>query len=182
MGSKWKSLEKNKHNELVKLQRIIKKTIGIDIQDKSRYQDVVDARIIFSALARQIGCTFKQISFFLNKNHATVIHYLKNFDQLIVSLPSFKEKYDEIKSCFLEDKEPSVLMKESFSHKVNITDLKNQIERLILQKQQLMAFYNKNKRVEKIIDLINTKTPIGLEDFVRNKIIQMFNSSTFFEI
>jgi hypothetical protein len=181
MGSTWKSLDKNKNNELIKLERIINEILGVDIHHESRYQDVVDARIIFSVLARQIGCTLKQVSFFLNKHHASIIHYLKNFDYLIVTLPSFKEKYDEVKACFLEKKEPSILVQESFTHKVSITDLKNQIERLILHKQQLMVIHNKNKRIEKIIDLINTKTPIGLEDFVKNKIVQMFNSPTFFE-
>lgn len=190
MEYKWKSLKQynivtkknNDTKELIEIENIVNKVLSIKIQDKLRTRYMVDGRIIFSALARQRGYTFKQISTYLDKNHATIIHLLKNFGYLLDSIPSFKEKYDEIKDCFLNGKEPSVLVDEVVETKKSISELKNQIERLILQKQQLMLIHNKNKRITNIIELIETKTPIGLEDFVQKKIMQMFNNQKFFEL
>lgn len=188
MGYKWQSIKKynierkkdDDIQELIEIEKIVNKVLSVLIKDKLRTRNYVDARTIFSALARQRGYTFKQIGIYLDKHHASIIHLLKDFEYFLDTIPSLKEKYEEIKNCFLNNKEPNILVEDIVKTRTNITDLKNQIERLILQKQQLMVIYNKNLRINKIIELIETKTPIGLEKFVEKKILQMFNSPTFF--
>jgi predicted transcriptional regulator len=185
MGYKWKYVKNKRNNdsvdELNELTEIIKKVLSTNVHDKRQYQELVDARIIFAVLARERGYTLKNIGIYLGMSHSIVVHYSKHFDTLIAQIPSFLEKYIEIKSCFMQDKTPIPIFGTNPYKRTTISSLKNKIEYLILQKRDLIVKYEKYERIEEIAELINSRTPKGLEDFVKNKINQMFNSPTFFK-
>ena len=68
------------------------------LKEKNSTRFFVDARRIYSKLLRQKGYTYEKIGNFLNgRDHSTIIHYCKNFNNLIKYDKDLKRKYDDIK-------------------------------------------------------------------------------------
>ena len=64
------------------LKVLIHKLLKIDIMKKSSRRDVVDARKIYSTILHTQGQGVTHISKTLRKNHATIIHYIKDSEIL----------------------------------------------------------------------------------------------------
>ena len=76
---------------------LINNVFNCDIMSKNRSQNNVFGRIGFSAFERfQSKLTLKKIGESLNKNHATVIHYLKEHDNLMKYDAKYREMYGKI--------------------------------------------------------------------------------------
>jgi hypothetical protein len=86
-----------------KLNDIIKEVFLVDINEKSRTRNSVDARIAYSKILRDHGYTYEDISKTLKKNHATVIYYIKTIENLIKFDPIFNKKYILCKKRFLDE-------------------------------------------------------------------------------
>jgi hypothetical protein len=62
------------------LKKIVEGVCGVKLKDPSRKREIVEARIIYSHILHNMGrMTVSRIGRSLNKNHATILHYLKNF-------------------------------------------------------------------------------------------------------
>ena len=62
------------------LKIIVESICGVKLKDPSRKREVVEARIIYSYILYNMGrYTLARIARSLGKNHATILHYLKNF-------------------------------------------------------------------------------------------------------
>ena len=60
------------------LQKIIETVFDVNLLDKSRRREIVEARIVYSNILHEVNnLTISAIAKTLGKNHATVIHYLK---------------------------------------------------------------------------------------------------------
>lgn len=84
-------------------QDLYRKTIDIvgkdaydKIYDKCRKHDIVNLRVILTKFYRQQGLTIYEISEKLNKDHATISHYIKMFDVNYEYSKSFRNLADEI--------------------------------------------------------------------------------------
>ena len=127
---------------------IINQELEIDINEITRERKYVDGRSIFYWLCTHYtDLNFSQISKLLGKNHATVLHSIKNFPYLIEYDAELKEMFDKIHMKVLaeidnKNKEMSIdrmvsshnyLLLENESLKKRISDLENQNE--LLKKQ-----------------------------------------------
>ena len=87
---------KNKNmEELKRIEVYVNKSLDIVINTNNRKQDIVDGRFLFSALARK--CTelsLSKIGKYLNKDHATIIHGITQFNNVLVLDEKFKGLYD----------------------------------------------------------------------------------------
>ncbi len=91
---------KNKNIDFVL--SVIKSEIGLDVLNPTRKREYVDARAIAAAiLSRDLDMTLNQIGKIFNKNHATVLHSLKLFDNLYETDGQFKEKFHKIRQMYL---------------------------------------------------------------------------------
>lgn len=75
---------------------------GVDLMADTRERSIVEARTIFSKIMythHRFGYT--KISRILNKNHATIYHYIKSFDHLYQYDPVFKERYMNVMNAYL---------------------------------------------------------------------------------
>jgi hypothetical protein len=93
-------------NRVENLLNIILSEYGVDIFSNSRERDHVEARAIFSKILyshQHLGYT--KIGRVLGKNHATIYHYIKNFDAWIKYDDRLKSKYLNILSVFSKDME-----------------------------------------------------------------------------
>jgi len=86
------------------LKRIVNDVFLVDIEIESRKRDVVDARKVYSKILRDSGYSYELIGKTINKNHATIMHYVKNIEHLISYDQILKNKYVDCKNIFLENK------------------------------------------------------------------------------
>ena len=80
------------------LQRIleaVEKETGLDIANATgRQRHIVDARKIYAYIARNItNYSLYEIGRFINKNHATIIHYERCTKELVLHDIEFAEMY-----------------------------------------------------------------------------------------
>jgi len=74
----------------------IKNVSGIDITNDTRKRSVVELRVIYAQIMlKNSDLTTKQTAKYLNKDHATIIHYRKLFDNLF-AYSEFRELYKKI--------------------------------------------------------------------------------------
>tara|TARA_R100000742_G_C4273970_1_gene93739 strand:+ start:1370 stop:1828 length:459 start_codon:yes stop_codon:yes gene_type:complete len=69
---------------------------------KSRKQENVFGRMIYYKILREQRHGFQAIAHSLNKNHATVIHAIKTFDNLYDSEKELRQSYEIIKEIYFD--------------------------------------------------------------------------------
>lgn len=87
------------------VEKILFDKIGYDIdmlKVKSNSQGYVYPRMIFAYLCREKGLTLERIGKKINRNHATISFYLKNFDSYYKSDKIFKILVDTINAQLKE--------------------------------------------------------------------------------
>jgi len=67
---------------------------------KTRKRHIVEARMMISKLLLKEGLTLSEIARFLNKDHATIIHYRNLHDDLMKTEAKYKFKFDKLVSAF----------------------------------------------------------------------------------
>jgi hypothetical protein len=172
MELEQKSLEDNM--QLNALIEIINNSFSISIKGDSRKRKLVDARVIYAKIARDMGHTFKSIGRQIGKDHSTVIHYMTSFDLLHGSDAEFRRDYLFIKEGVI-DVFNQLKDNQEFKKINNVRLLKEQIEKLSLKNEKHLVRELKNERLKEIIKMIDERTPLGWEDYVRGKINSMFN-------
>ena len=71
----------------------------------SRKRDIVEKRMIVAYFLRnKIGLTFNESGKYLNKNHASIIHYVKLTEDFINIYPHIKRLYDKADELYNEHK------------------------------------------------------------------------------
>lgn len=90
--------------------KLIKKRIndffGIDINEPTRIEKYVEARMIYYWLCYYFtNMNLSRIAKTVNKNHATVLHGIKNFPNFMDTDKQFKEKFLMIYESLKEDVE-----------------------------------------------------------------------------
>ena len=161
--------------EMQQLSEIIKSVFNEDVKDKIKRREIVDARMVFSKILRERGYTYASIGRFLKKDHSTVINYMRNVYHLLTQVNGLMAKYIICRDLFLIDKEVLYINKEEKDNKLSIISLNNQIEKLILERENVTRMETKYKRIEDILSIIDKKTPNGKEKFILKKVNLMFN-------
>lgn len=79
-----------------KVRKAIQKVTRVDIQEKTRRYEIIESRMIYYKILRDKGFTLQEIGDSLEKNHATVLHSLKVFDDIVGIDKDLKRKYYEV--------------------------------------------------------------------------------------
>lgn len=83
---------------------VINQTFSVNILKNSRERELVENRIIFAKIVRDnFKISLPIIGAFLNKNHATIIHYLKQHDALLEYDKFYRLKYEKICKLIYND-------------------------------------------------------------------------------
>ena len=160
--------------EMDELADIINSVFELDIKNKSGKRQYVDARYVFVKIMTDRGYTVTLLSNYLKKHHTTVIYYRNSACDLMETNEVFLKKYITCRDKFLIDKNGSIRISKK-------EELINRIDRLILEKSNLEKRYEGYKRLENIIELIDSRTPRGKESFILKKINLMLNGITDYE-
>lgn len=80
------------------LKKIIKEITDVDINEVSRKREIIEARAVYYKVLKQIDKkkSLKSIGASVGKDHATVLHSLKNYDMFEKFNPTLKEFRKEI--------------------------------------------------------------------------------------
>jgi chromosomal replication initiation ATPase DnaA len=92
----------------------IKYVTHIDIHnEKSRHRDVVDARKMYGYIAKNYTLlTYQAIGDSIGKNHATIMHYNKETNDLCETDKTFKRKFDRVLNILKKGKKQNFTREE----------------------------------------------------------------------
>ena len=157
--------------EMDELIDIIKNVFEVDIRKKSGKREAVDGRYVFSTVLTDRGYGISMLGKHIKKHHSSIIHYRDSATDLLETDDLFLKKYLLCKDKFLFGKDDDFRIS-------NKEELINQIDTLILERINLKNRLDKYKRLDNIIEYIDSRTPRGKESFVLRKINLMFNGTT----
>ena len=128
-----------------KIKELVLQQTSINVDDTTRTREQVEARSLYYTLIKELTpkATLKQIGSSVNKNHATVIHGLNQWDMLVRYNPTLNKYKERILKMF--DKE------------IDSTDidlLRKQVNRL---QGELIDLQIENERLRK--ELLNDSEP-----------------------
>jgi hypothetical protein len=136
----------NAPSDLREIYSVICQMRGIDIRDKNRTNDYVYARAIFFALAKKLTKhSHSVMGSFLNRDHATSIHGVKTFNNLMATDKDFREaaRFALFKCCDLLDKAEEKPRDFIFLNWSKITN-KQQLK----LKDQMIGFLKTNTKIK----------------------------------
>lgn len=163
-------------------QTLLRKSVNYhfecDIDSKCRERRFVNARMTFSYIMKKRGYGLSSIGRLLNKNHATIIHYLKNIEWYMKTDSEFRVKFNNVyEDCYLDDEsihllDEDALIKEVFSLRKENKILYSQVEGL---KKEQARSKRDEQRFGTIFETIQNRTHPGSEDEVLSKLNLMYN-------
>ena len=142
-------------SEVSRIEKIVKTVTGRDLRSKVRDHKNVMARSIFYKITYDYLCRCgvrigakNYVAKYMNKNHATALHAMNNFNEDILLSPLNKKMYDTCVEVFgsLGDVYESVDKRD-----LEIDDLKNKITDLQLQLSNVRPY---RKDIEHLVDLL----------------------------
>lgn len=121
------------------LKRIVNDAFLVDIEIESRKRDVVDARKVYSKILRDSGYSYESIGKTINKNHATIMHYVKTIEHLMSYDQILRNKYIACKNVFIKNKK-SILdqIKKDVDIYVTVVRLTNELQEAIESKNKIL--------------------------------------------
>ena len=140
------------------LKKVIKEITGVDINEVSRKREIIEARAIYYKILKQIDKkkSLKSIGASVGKDHATVLHSLKNYDMFEQFNPTLKLFRKQIlKRLNYASSEPGLDMTKDElinSLQLDIMKLTDEIENL----QETITNLQKPRNNYKIVNNIET--------------------------
>lgn len=124
------------------LKEIINEVFLVDIDIKSSKRAVVDARKVYSKILRDSGYSYELIGETINKNHATIIHYVKNIEYLLSYDQILRDKYVACKNIFTVNSVKEQEKKDVDIY-VTVVRLANELQEAVVIKEKLLdEFFN----------------------------------------
>lgn len=124
-----------------RIKNLVQQVYKIDITRNIRTINYVQGRAIYYKLCLEYTpLNISAIAKTMGRNHATMLHSLKQFDIYLRFIPKFKENYNFIKGAFLEA--------EMFPHKdkrLTMDELIIKYNELIVEVDQLRAELEQSK-------------------------------------
>lgn len=170
-------------NDFDLVRRIVEMVTGMNIFAKNRKRNVVEARMLYGLLLREIGHSLPAIAESLNKDHTTIIHYVRTMKGLLDTDKEILRRYLKCRELIVSEKQPVNLLSNE-DYKIEAMRLKDQLEVLkaenyLLNEEKIeltrQLNVDQSKRLTKIFNLIEDNTPTGYELIVERKIRKMFD-------
>lgn len=161
------------------IRSIVEMVSGMDVHAKNRKRAVVEARMVYAAILKEAGYSLTYIADTINKDHTTIIHYLKSIRDLSETDNQVRRRYLRCRELFFLEKQP-VNLDEPIDYESEIERLKTRIEIMkaenyMLNEELIQLKVSDGNRLLKIFKLIEENTPKGYELIVERKIRKMFD-------
>lgn len=127
------------------LKKIINSVFLVNIDDKTRQRKLVDSKKAYSKILRDIKFTYKYIGDTLEKDHSTIVHYVKSIDGLMEYDLVFRNKFLLAKEIFLKENEEFIKYLEENIYSTVII-LENRLENILSKKNQMLCELDKYEK------------------------------------
>lgn len=162
-----------------RLKDIVNRVFEVDIMEKTRRREVVEARMVYTRILRDSEfMTVSKIAKSLNKNHATILHYLKNFKYFIKPDERLWDMYLLCCRIYTETDHVANALDLEECRKL-IFSLENVIKKLTLDISRLKLDYKTYKEKETtyspLYNLIHERVPGSRVDEITRKLNTYLN-------
>jgi|TARA_R110000796_G_scaffold27632_4_gene76047 predicted transcriptional regulator len=160
------------------LEDIVSKVFDVDIHSKTRKRENVNARMSFAMILVKMGTTKVSIARYLGKDHATVLHYIKCFDNYFNSDKDLRKKHNQVLDVYnkkfnpIDELDRKTLIHEVSSLNKEISSLHCTIE---TYKEKLKHYSKEESRMDSIIKMVSQRTNHGKEKEIERKLNTWFN-------
>ena len=168
------------------LKNIVNLAMDLDVDRRSRKHEYVVARAMcYKILKEECNMSVTYIGRRFNKNHATIMHSLKEFPYMVKYDPTLNEIYNKILKKWLQEADkfvdimPKDIKKELIelrekNNLLNLTlvEVKEELDKLKKDSETIRNNYNKHQGILKAID---KKVPTARLDEIERKIHAMLN-------
>lgn len=162
------------------LKQIVNKVFDLDILEKTRRRDFVDARMTFCYIILKEGGTLTNIGRYMDMNHASVHYYRKRFPWILKSDSTLREKYKQILSVYNPTPEtPEVYLYSNARLIQEVLSLRIKVDDLALQKDRLLSECSQDKRLKSLYRIVRERTPYGQEEAIAHRMSQFYNGQDF---
>ena len=162
----------HKYTKMETLSQIVNREFEANIFNHSKKQNNVNARKVFCKILSDIGFSSDDICGFLKRDYGVYMYYMGDVENLLKYKPDVKEKYLESKDLFF------LTIKEVVQDQYEYIPSRNtKMEYSVWDRDSLEKVEDKYGRIRKIIELVDINTPLGKEDLVFEKLIQVFETT-----
>jgi hypothetical protein len=181
MESTQKFIEEKK-SDIDTLKNIIEMVMSVGLMETNRKRCVVEARMMYAYILRELNYSLSRIGMSLKKDHTTIIHYLTAFRKLLETDKELLRNYHKCRDMFMEDRDPELIKKRD-DLKSEVFRLSTKLEVMMIENKNLQTEIKKlkeeskvgNKRFNRVIKFMEENVPIGHEFIFERKIIKMFD-------
>lgn len=156
-------------NKLETLQKVIESRLEVKLNKNTRKKEYIFARALFYGLAYDgKRCTYSTIGKYIGRDHATILHSIKNVFPQIMFDSNYKRLYDEL-SLIVED---SVDEKTLTTHQDGIYNLYKEMQKKddLIQELSLKLIISE-KINNKVEDALKDLTPEETETLLDKMIL-----------
>jgi len=159
------------------LTNIIEEYLNVNLHDPSRKQENVTGRMIYYKILREHKYGYQAIAGTLGKNHATVIHAIKTFNDLYPLDREMRKAYEVIKELFYETNGSNPLQMTTRTELIEqVINLEKQNNILFLSNEELKNSLKNYQRYDDIIQLIEGRVNKSeTRDYVYKKLNHILN-------
>lgn len=162
----------HKYTKMEALSQIVNREFNANIFNHSKKQNNVSARKVFCKILSDIGFSSDDICGFMKKSYGVYMYYMRDVESLLKYNPEVKEKYLECKDLFF------VTIKEVVYERYEYVPIRSpKMNYSVWDRNSLEKVEDKYDRIRKIIELVDINTPLGKEDLVFEKLIQVFETT-----
>lgn len=170
-----------KPTNIQELIELVNETCECDIMKGGRLRKDVDGRMIFSQVLYGKGMNKSAIGRILNKNHATVVYYIKKLEGYLKHDEIMRNRYHYVSHIY------SPVNSTPHYYKYNRMDLMEEIRKVSEKLERVSQdnidmrksiYDNKRKdiRLSTLYKLVRERTPLGKEQEVERKLRHIYNS------
>jgi hypothetical protein len=179
------STEPQIESEILMIKEAVEEVTLIDILNNKRTGQNVEARMIFTSMARDKGYTYKKIQAVLNKDHSTLIYYNETIKDVMKFDRRLQRKYLECKEALLHKEYINKLDSKEFAKQEILLEkersaiLQEENKYLVKEMEILIKqfTFDNNGRLSKVLKFIVDNTPIGGEHIIYRTIKKVFNGN-----
>tara|TARA_R110000737_G_scaffold10994_1_gene26848 strand:+ start:311 stop:847 length:537 start_codon:yes stop_codon:yes gene_type:complete len=166
-----------------KLIEVINQTFNLDLMERTRKREYVDARMVFAFVILEQGASVTEVSRYLSMHHASVLHYRKKFPWLLKTETMLREKYEHVISIYNPTPTtPDVYRFTNHQLIQEVLRLRREVNNLISEKDRLLKTkalaYRNEERLAPLHKMIRERTIKGHESSVAHRLAQFYNGQT----
>ena len=164
--------------KLTKIKEIVDEMVGFDISTKRRQRHLVYARFLYCKIAKQENplLTVAVIGKSIKRDHATVLHALKNVDYVLEQDKDILKLYHRIIEVInrykIDNRIETTTLKEEVEKVNNISEAyEAKIDYLKAEaKKRIDALEIRNKKLQPILELLELVPEEHLEEFKNTRL------------